>query len=289
MPHLPPPTGQDGSHSPNGLSFTLLVALRTSLRSTGHGARHQHCLGSDNGLCFQYPCPLAPTDTAVVPARKSPLPHGKPRGGSGAPRTVQAPPQGVGVKPARHLGPGSPRALHTLAGTWEPATRHTQPRGPVRIRAGLESNDHLLKPAGEELLLPPFCKRENQGQGLCQRPKEASFAPPPTVGLRWAELLRRPRALGEPRWLCWATPWRAWELLRRCAFVSKCGHFLPTYTCLLRLLERVTTNLVALSSDLEARCLWAGGVGPQREAPGRVSSSPLGVRVAVSILGSPGL
>ena len=42
-------------------------------------------------------------------------------------------------------------------------------------------------------------------------------------------------------------------------------------------------------TDLEARCLWAGGAGPRQEAPGRVSSSALGVRVAVSILGSPGL
>lgn len=36
----------------------------------------------------------------------------------------------------------------------------------------------------------------------------------------------------------------------------------------------------SILTDLEARCLWAGGAGSQREAPGRVSSSPLGVLVA---------
>lgn len=105
----------------------------SSFASTSHEARHRHCLGSDNRLCFQYLCPLALTDTVVVPARKSPLPHGKPRGGSGVVRTVQAPPQDVGVKPAHLLGPGSPQALHTLAGTREPATRHTHHRGPVQL------------------------------------------------------------------------------------------------------------------------------------------------------------
>ncbi|XP_073656012.1 uncharacterized protein [Tursiops truncatus] len=184
---------------PHGLASRLIASLTHASPApaywpgrTNHGARHQHCLGSDNRLCFQYLCPLALTDTVVVPARKSPLPHGKPRGGSGVARTVQAPPQDVGVKPAHLLGSGSPWALHTLAGTREPATRHTHtteaPCGCLctvfyQIRAGLESNYHLIKPAEEELLLPPFCKRANQGQELCQRSNKVSFAPAPTVGM----------------------------------------------------------------------------------------------------------
>lgn len=41
----------------------------------------------------------------------------------------------------------------------------------------------MIKPAEEELLLPPFCKRANQGQELCQRSNKVSFAPAPTVGM----------------------------------------------------------------------------------------------------------
>lgn len=106
----------------------------------------------------------------------------------------------------------------------------------------------------------------------------------------WAELLRHPRASGEPRWLCWVMPWRAWELLPQRAFVSKCWTlFTHLYLSLVAAGTSDRKPGGSVLTDLEARCLWAGGAGSQREAPGRISSSPLGVLVAVCILGTPGL